>query len=33
MKHKTLQERADKAELDAKKLLRKEIQEIEKNRT
>lgn len=30
MKHKTLQERADKAELDAKKLLRKEIQEIEK---
>ena len=30
MKHKTLQERADTAELDAKKLLRKEIQEIEK---
>ena len=30
MKHKTLQERADKAELDAKKQIQKEIQEIEK---
>jgi hypothetical protein len=30
MKSKTLQERADKAELDAKKLIRKQIQDIEK---